>query len=87
VTRDVLVIDDWAIAPLSELELRDYWEICEDHYQVRFMILTSQLPVSRMIGSQPSNVRLCCLAVQLHTYWSGEQICAPADYSLCLRSG
>ena len=30
---DVLVIDDWA--PLSEPERRDFWEICEDRYQVR----------------------------------------------------
>src|ERR1051326_3216459 len=27
---DVLVIDDWAMAPLSEHERRDFWEICED---------------------------------------------------------
>jgi DNA replication protein DnaC len=26
---DVLVIDDWAMAPLSEPERRDFWEICE----------------------------------------------------------
>jgi DNA replication protein DnaC len=32
---DVLVIDDWATAPLSEPERRDFWEICEDRYQVR----------------------------------------------------
>lgn len=44
---DVLVIDDWAMAPLSESERRDFWEICEDRYQVRSMILTSQLPVAR----------------------------------------
>jgi DNA replication protein DnaC len=43
---DVLVIDDWAMAPLSESERRDFWEICEDGYQVRSTILTSQLPVS-----------------------------------------
>jgi DNA replication protein DnaC len=42
-----LVIDDWAMAPLSEPERRDFWEICEDRYQVRSTILTSQLPVSR----------------------------------------
>jgi DNA replication protein DnaC len=29
---DVLVIDDWAMAPLSEPERRDFWEICEDRY-------------------------------------------------------
>jgi DNA replication protein DnaC len=44
---DLLVIDDWAMAPLSEPERRDFWEICEDRYQMRSMILTSQLPVSR----------------------------------------
>src|ERR1700681_2374764 len=30
---DVLVVDDWAMAPLSETERRDFWEICEDRYQ------------------------------------------------------
>jgi DNA replication protein DnaC len=44
---DVLVIDDWAMAPMSEAERRDFWEIAEDRYQARSMILTSQLPVSR----------------------------------------
>ena len=44
---DVLVIDDWAMAPLAETESRDFWEICEDRYQTRSTILTSQLPVSR----------------------------------------
>ena len=44
---DVLVIDDWAMAPLSEPERRDFWEICEDRYQVRSTVLTSQLPVAR----------------------------------------
>jgi len=44
---DVLVIDDWAMAPLSEPERRDFWEICEDRYQARSTVLTSQLPVSR----------------------------------------
>ncbi|MGA3024868.1 MAG: ATP-binding protein [Bryobacteraceae bacterium] len=43
---DVLVIDDWAMAPLAEAERRD-WEICEDRYQARSTILTSQLPVAR----------------------------------------
>src|SRR3979409_1340093 len=32
---DVLVIDDWVMAPLSEPERRDFWEICEDRYQTR----------------------------------------------------
>lgn len=44
---DVLVVDDWAMAPLTETERRDFWEICEDRYQTRSIILTSQLPVAR----------------------------------------
>jgi DNA replication protein DnaC len=44
---DVLAIDDWAMAPLSEPERRDFWEICEDRYQVRSTILASQVPVSK----------------------------------------
>jgi DNA replication protein DnaC len=44
---DLLVIDDWAMAPLSEPERRDFWEICEERYQTRSFILTSQLPVAR----------------------------------------
>jgi DNA replication protein DnaC len=44
---DVLVVDDWAMAPLSETERRDFWEICEDRYQARSLILTSQLPVTK----------------------------------------
>jgi DNA replication protein DnaC len=44
---DVLVIDDWAMAPMADAERRDFWEICEDRYQTRSTILTSQLPVAR----------------------------------------
>jgi DNA replication protein DnaC len=43
---DVLVIDDWAMAPMSESERRDFWEICEERYQTRSTILTSQVPVA-----------------------------------------
>jgi DNA replication protein DnaC len=54
---DVLVIDDdWAMAPLAETESRDFWEICEDRYQTRSTIVTSQLPVTRwheQIGDPP----------------------------------
>jgi len=43
---DVLVIDDWAMAPMSDSERRDFWEICEERYQTRSTILTSQVPVA-----------------------------------------
>ncbi len=44
---EVLVIDDWAMAPGNESARREVWEICEDRYQTRSTVLTSQLPVSR----------------------------------------
>lgn len=44
---DVLVVDDWAMAPLTESERRDFLEVCEDRYQLRSTILTSQLPVAQ----------------------------------------
>jgi len=44
---DVLVIDDWAMTPLREIEARCFWEICEDRCQVRSLVLTSQMPVTK----------------------------------------
>jgi DNA replication protein DnaC len=41
---DVLLIDDWALAPLQEQERRDLLEILEDRYATRSTIITSQLP-------------------------------------------
>lgn len=43
---DVLIVDDWAMAPLAENERRDFLEICDERYQTRSTLLTSQLPVS-----------------------------------------
>jgi DNA replication protein DnaC len=44
---DVLVVDDFAMAPLNEQERRDFLEICDDRYNRRSLILTSQLPVEK----------------------------------------
>jgi DNA replication protein DnaC len=44
---DVLLVDDWEMAPLTDAERRDFLEICEDRYQRRSTILTSQLPVAQ----------------------------------------
>jgi len=44
---DVLVVDDFAMAPLNEQERRDFLEICDDRYNRRSTILTSQLPVDK----------------------------------------
>jgi DNA replication protein DnaC len=43
---DVLVLDDFAMAPLKDSERRDFLEICDDRYQRRSLILTSQLPIA-----------------------------------------
>ena len=43
---DLLIVDDWAMAPLADSERREFLEICDERYQARSMLLTSQLPVS-----------------------------------------
>jgi len=43
---DVLLVDDFAMAPLSDGERRSFLEICDDRYGRRSTVLTSQLPVS-----------------------------------------
>ena len=44
---DVLVIDDWGLAPLKEQERRDMLEILEDRYGNRSTLMTSQLPTTK----------------------------------------
>jgi DNA replication protein DnaC len=44
---DVLVIDDWGLAPPKDQERRDLLEIVEDRYGTRSTILTSQVPTSK----------------------------------------
>lgn len=44
---DVLVLDDWGLAPLREQERRDMLEIFDDRHGSRSAILTSQLPVEK----------------------------------------
>jgi hypothetical protein len=42
---DVLILDDWGLAPFSEENRRDLLEIVEDRHDRRATIITSQLPV------------------------------------------
>lgn len=44
---DVLVIDDWGLAPLADAERRDLLEIMEDRYGLRSTVWTSQLPIEK----------------------------------------
>jgi DNA replication protein DnaC len=41
---DVLVLDDWALAPLQDAERRDVLEILEDRFGTRSTVITSPLP-------------------------------------------
>jgi DNA replication protein DnaC len=43
---DVLLLDDFAMAPMKDSERHDFLEACDDRYQHRSMILTSQMPVA-----------------------------------------
>jgi DNA replication protein DnaC len=43
---DVLVLDDWGLAPLADQERRDILEVLEDRYGNRSTIVASQLPAS-----------------------------------------
>lgn len=43
---DVLIVDDWAMAPLADSERRDFLEICDDRYSIRSTVLTSQVPIT-----------------------------------------
>jgi DNA replication protein DnaC len=43
---DILVLDDFAMAPLQDSERRDFLELCDDRYQRRSTILTSQVPLA-----------------------------------------
>ena len=43
---DLLIVDDWAMAPMTEAERRDFLEICDVRYQARSTMLTSQFPVT-----------------------------------------
>lgn len=44
---DALIVDDWAMAPLSDAERRAFLEICDERYQTKATLLTSQLPVPK----------------------------------------
>src|SRR2546425_12243840 len=44
---DVLIVDDWAMAPLTDSERRSFLEICDERYLTRSTLLTSQLPVAK----------------------------------------
>ena len=42
---DVLVLDDWGLAPLEPVARRDLLEILDDRYQKKSTIISAQLPM------------------------------------------
>ena len=44
---DVLVLDDWGLVPVKDMERRDLLEIMEDRHGLRSTIWTSQIPVAK----------------------------------------
>lgn len=44
---NVLIIDDWGLAPLGDRERRDLLEILEDRHDVSSTIVSSQLPIEQ----------------------------------------
>jgi DNA replication protein DnaC len=44
---ELLILDDWAIAPLTDEQRRDLFEILEDRYGRKSTIVVSQLPVEK----------------------------------------
>ena len=43
---DVLIMDEWGLAVLTDQHRRDLLEILDDRYNMRATIITSQLPVA-----------------------------------------
>ena len=44
------LIDDWGPEPLSSEQRRDLLEIVEDRYEKGSLLMTSQVPVARLMG-------------------------------------
>lgn len=60
--HDVLILDDWGIAPLQAQEQQDLLEVIDDRYEIRSTIITSQLPAKHwheFIGNETVADALC----------------------------
>lgn len=42
---NVLILDDWGLSPLTDLEQKDFFEIVEERYNMGSLIITSQFPI------------------------------------------
>ena len=44
---DLLILDDWGLAPFTEAQRRDMLELLDDRYGNRSTLVTSQMPVDK----------------------------------------
>jgi len=59
---DVLILDDWGLAPLKDQERRDLLEVLDDRYDKRATIVATQLPVKhwhKIIGDPTIADAIC----------------------------
>lgn len=76
---DVLILDDWGLAPLKDQERRDLLEVLDDRYDKRATIVATQLPVKhwhKIVGDPTIADAICDRLVHAaHTITlSGESI-------------
>ena len=59
---DVLILDDWAMAPITDVERRDLLEILDDRYGTRATIVTSQVPPKKWHAhiNEPTHADAIC---------------------------
>ena len=59
---DVLVLDDWAMSPITDTERRDLLDVLEDRYGTRSTIMTSQLSHKRWHEhiAEPTHANAIC---------------------------
>lgn len=44
---DLLILDDWSLAPFTDTQRRDMLELLDDRYGNRSTLVTSQMPVDK----------------------------------------
>jgi DNA replication protein DnaC len=76
---DVLMLDDWGLAPCSEENRRDLLELVEDRHDRRATIITSQLPVEHWHDALGDPTRADALLDRLVPHadkiaWHGESM-------------
>lgn len=59
---DVLVIDDFAMTPITDAERRDLFEVLDDRHGTRSTIISSQVPLGRFHNyiSEPTHADAIC---------------------------